>query len=205
PRDVVLIASFNVAACAFALSTLTTRFVYPQFSLDGRRLWILAMAPIRLEKLVLQKYLLAVGFTGSIACIILFLSGRSLHLPASEVMWYVLTMAFLAIGLNGLAVGLGVVLPNVSETNSARIVSGFGGTVCLIASVIYVVGIIGLAVVGRFAVFGQNRWPEGLATTPEARWSLVGMVLMASAAALVPTWLAKKRLKKLEISSNMEY
>lgn len=205
PRDVVLIASFNVAACAFALSTLTTRFVYPQFSLDGRRLWILAMAPIRLEKLVLQKYLLALGFTGSIACLILFLSGRSLHLPASEVLWYVLTMAFLAIGLNGLAVGLGVVLPNVSETNSARIVSGFGGTVCLIASVIYVVGIIGLAVVGRFAVFGQNRWPEGLASTPEARWSLVGMVLMASAAALVPTWLAKKRLKKLEISSNMEY
>lgn len=205
PKDVLLVATFNVAACAFALSTLTTRFVYPQFSLEGRRLWILAMSPLRIERLVTQKYWLSVGFTGTLACLILFVSGRSLQLPPSEVAWYVIAMALLAMGLNGLAVGLGVLFPNLSETNSARIVSGFGGTVCLIASVLYVLGIVALTVVGRFAVFGLNRWPDGLADTPEARWALAGMALLGLMAAVVPTHLAKKRLKKLEISSNMEY
>ncbi len=35
-----MISYLNLTACALTLSTLTTRFVFPQFSLEGRRLWI---------------------------------------------------------------------------------------------------------------------------------------------------------------------
>ena len=50
-----MISYLNLAASALTLSTLTTRFVFPQFSLEGRRLWILGLAPIGLERVVLQK------------------------------------------------------------------------------------------------------------------------------------------------------
>ena len=36
-----MISYLNLGASALTLSTLTTRFVFPQFSLEGRRLWIL--------------------------------------------------------------------------------------------------------------------------------------------------------------------
>ena len=36
--------------------------------------------------------------------------------------------------LNGLAAGLGVLYPNLKETNPNKIVSGFGGTLCLVLS-----------------------------------------------------------------------
>jgi ABC-2 type transport system permease protein len=39
-----MISYLNLAASSLTLSTLTTRFVFPQFSLEGRRIWILGLA-----------------------------------------------------------------------------------------------------------------------------------------------------------------
>jgi len=41
-----LVSFLNLGACSLNLATLTTRFVYPQFSLEGKRLWVVGMAPI---------------------------------------------------------------------------------------------------------------------------------------------------------------
>src|SRR3954462_6579713 len=59
PFWINLVAYLNLSACALNLATLTTRFVYPQFSLEGRRLWIIGMAPLGLERVVKTKYWLA--------------------------------------------------------------------------------------------------------------------------------------------------
>jgi ABC-2 type transport system permease protein len=43
----------------------------------------------------------------------------------------------MAAALGGLAVGIGA-LPNFKEDNPSKIVSGFGGTLCLVMSFIYI-------------------------------------------------------------------
>ncbi|HMO67040.1 MAG TPA: hypothetical protein PKE47_17770, partial [Verrucomicrobiota bacterium] len=48
-----IVACMNLGACALNLATLTTRFVYPQFSLEGRRVWIVGLAPLGLRRVVL--------------------------------------------------------------------------------------------------------------------------------------------------------
>ncbi len=53
------VAFLNLGACAFNLASVTTRFVFPQFSLEGRRLWIIGLAPIGLPRVVKTKYWLA--------------------------------------------------------------------------------------------------------------------------------------------------
>ena len=53
------VAFLNLGACAFNLASVTTRFVFPQFSLEGRRLWIVGMSPMGLERIVKTKYWLA--------------------------------------------------------------------------------------------------------------------------------------------------
>ena len=40
--------------------------------------------------------------------------------------------------LTGLAVGLGALYPNFKEENPSKIVSGFGGTFCLVLSFLYI-------------------------------------------------------------------
>ena len=42
--------------------------------------------------------------------------------------------------LTGLAVGLGALYPNFKEENPSKIVSGFGGTFCLVLSFLYILG-----------------------------------------------------------------
>ena len=54
-----LVAFLNLFACSLNLATVTTRFVFPQFSLEGRRLWIVGMAPMGLARVVKTKYWLA--------------------------------------------------------------------------------------------------------------------------------------------------
>jgi ABC-2 type transport system permease protein len=54
-----MISYLNLGASALTLSTLTTRFVFPQFSLEGRRLWILGLAPIGLRTVLWQKFWLS--------------------------------------------------------------------------------------------------------------------------------------------------
>src|SRR5207244_2339385 len=51
-----LVAFLNLGACSLNLATITTRFVYPQFSLEGKRLWIIGMAPLGLVRVVKAKY-----------------------------------------------------------------------------------------------------------------------------------------------------
>jgi len=48
----------------------------------------------------------------------------------------------MALALNGLAMGMGVMYPDLKEDNPSKIVSGFGGTFCLVVSFVY----IGMAV-----------------------------------------------------------
>ncbi|HKI69673.1 MAG TPA: hypothetical protein VKA67_08795, partial [Verrucomicrobiae bacterium] len=54
-----LVSFLNLAACSLNLATVTTRFVYPQFSLEGRRLWVIGLAPMGLSRIIKVKYWLA--------------------------------------------------------------------------------------------------------------------------------------------------
>jgi len=142
PRDLYLVAFLNLAVCALALSTLTTRFVFPQFSLEGRRLWILAMSPLKLPSLVIQKFVLSTLFSGCVVIAILLIGGYNLQLGWRDTLFFAAAIFLLALGLNGLAVGLGVIFPNLEEANAAKIVSGFGGTLCLVTSFIYILSFV---------------------------------------------------------------
>ena len=59
PFWVHLICYLNLGACALNMATLTTRFVYPQFSLEGKRLWIIGLAPMGLGQVLRAKFWLA--------------------------------------------------------------------------------------------------------------------------------------------------
>jgi ABC-2 type transport system permease protein len=49
---------------------------------------------------------------------------------------------------SGLAVGLGALFPNFKEDNPSKIVSGFGGTFCLVLSFLYIVAAVTLLALG---------------------------------------------------------
>jgi ABC-2 type transport system permease protein len=142
------VAFLNLGACAFNLASVTTRFVFPQFSLEGRRLWIVGLSPMGLARVVTTKYWLASTLSLAVTLGLVLLSCHLLRMPWSDVAFFGAVVTVMTFALNGLAVGLGVLYPNVKETNPNKVVSGFGGTLCFVLSSVYIIGSIALLVVG---------------------------------------------------------
>jgi ABC-2 type transport system permease protein len=132
------IAALNSATCMLILSTLTSRFVFPLISLEGRRFWILGLAPLTYKQLIWQKFWLSFVSTSLFTLGLVVLS--CWRLGVEPVAFFLAIYSVLAanFGLAGLAVGLGALYPNFQEDNPARIVSGMGGTLNFLLSMGYI-------------------------------------------------------------------
>jgi ABC-2 type transport system permease protein len=138
------ISFLNLCAVALLLCTYTGRFVYPMLSLEGRKFWILGLLPLERKQLLQGKF--AFSMTGGllIAEGLVLASDFMLLMPASAILLHVLTVAVLAAGLSGLSVGLGACMPNFRESDPSKIAAGFGGTLNLVAGLLFLLLILGL-------------------------------------------------------------
>lgn len=189
PFWVNTVAFLNLFACSLNLATVTTRFVFPQFSLEGQRLWIVGMAPMGLARVVKAKYWLASTLSLTVTLTLITLSCWLLQMPWHRVALFGAVVTVMTFTLNGIAVGLGVLYPNLKEANPNKIVSGFGGTLCLVLSSLYIFGSIPLLVVSLLARHAS----AGLATE-----STAGFVLLSFLIGWVPFKLGLRRLKDFE-------
>ncbi len=134
----VMLAFFNLGATCFILSILTTRFVYPMLSLEGRGFWAVGLAPIPRSRILWQKYILCLLLCQVVSHSLTFLSNRVLGMETFYALLSHGTITVMAFGLTSLAVGIGAILPNFIEDNPARIANGLGGTANVILSLAYI-------------------------------------------------------------------
>ncbi len=192
-----MISYLNLTACALTLSTLTTRFVFPQFSLEGRRLWIVGMAPLGLPRVLMQKFSSSCFAATSVTVTLMVVSSLILKLDVGRIAYFACAIALMSGSLCGLAVGLGAIFPNLKEDNPSKIVSGFGGTLCLVTSFVYIVVFIGLL---AFPASLPFTWPALSAGSASAiRWVATGLALLLSLGALIlPLGVAGRRLRQAQ-------
>jgi ABC-2 type transport system permease protein len=183
------VAFLNLGACAFNLASVTTRFVFPQFSLEGRRLWIIGLAPMGLARVVKTKYWLASTLSLFVTLGLVTLSCYLLKMSWSDVAFFGAVVTVMTFALNGLAVGLGVLFPNVKETNPNKIVSGFGGTLCFVLSSVYIIASLTLLVIGGGGFHGKVDW---------AFAGIIGFVIISFFIGWLPLKIGLNHLKNFE-------
>jgi len=193
PKWEMIISYLNLAASALTLSTLTTRFVFPQFSLEGRRLWILGLAPLGLKNVLLQKFWMSCAGSMGITVSLMIISSLMLHLPWGQVAFFAFSIGIMSIALSGLAVGMGALFPNFKEDNPSKIVSGFGGTLCLVTSFIYITLFVALAAMPDIQRVARR---DFLMSGDAPR---VIALALSLALIFIPLILGIKRVKNLEI------
>ncbi len=137
-----MVSFLNVAVVGLLMATFTTRFIFPLLSLEGRRFWMLGLLPVRRETILWGKFLFAAG--GSIVpCgALILLSDTMLGVSPVVLASHQLTSLILCVGLSGIAVGLGARLPNLREQSPSRIAAGFGGTLNLTISTLYILAVV---------------------------------------------------------------
>ena len=183
------VAFLNLGACAFNLASVTTRFVFPQFSLEGRRLWIVGMSPMGLPRIVMTKYWLTSTLSLVVTLGLITLSCYLLKMPWDDVAFFGAVVTVMTFSLNGLAIGLGVLFPNVKETNPNKIVSGFGGTLCFVLSSVYIIASLTLLVLGGGGFHSHSDWVVT---------SIVAFVVLSIIIGWLPMRIGLKQLKNFE-------
>jgi ABC-2 type transport system permease protein len=193
PFWVHLVSYLNLGATSLNLATLTTRFVYPQFSLEGKRIWIIGMAPLGLAQVVRVKYWLASGASLILTLGLIILSCQILKMTIDRTLFFACAVTVMTFTLNGLAVGLGVLYPNLREDNPGKIVSGFGGTFCLVLSFLYIVCSVAMLALGTpWSRIGSKSLFIQLAC-----W--LGFSSLSVLLGWMPLRLAMRRVTKLEL------
>lgn len=138
PRWQLLISFLNMTAVSLILATFTSRFVFPMISLETDTMWLVGLLPVRTSRIVATKFIFALTVSLLAAVSVTLLSCRTLQVGWSWTLVKLSIAVACCIGLSGLAVGVGARLPVFGQRNTARIASGFGGTMNLILSVLFV-------------------------------------------------------------------
>lgn len=195
----LVLTYLNFGVCCLTLSTLTTRFIFPMFSLEGRRLWILGLSPVGMGRVFLQKLTFFAGIIGVLTCLLMLISGLRLGMDTPELVLYCCGIVLMSLGLTALGLGLGVLFPNFQDSSPARIVSGFGGTLCLILSFVYILLFMAVLVVPALWRHSgaQSLLPAHIAWLYVA--SYAGMILLTALAAGIPIFFSLRRVKRLEL------
>jgi ABC-2 type transport system permease protein len=206
-----MISFLNLAVVGLLLSTFTTRFIFPMVSLESRRFWILGLLPIRRDMILWSKFLFAAG--GSIIpfTLLVLLSDMMLEVSAAIMISHQLTCVILCLGLSGIAVGFGARFPNFREQSPSRIAAGFGGTLTLVVSTLYILSVVlltALPIHFYLVPFDANMASgnSNIVPNPQVQhWVLVwlilgtlGSLLLGGLATVVPMWIGFRAFRKME-------
>ncbi|NOZ76007.1 MAG: hypothetical protein GXO90_11665 [FCB group bacterium] len=128
----------NFGFSGFILASLITRFVFPLISLEGRMRWILFTSPATIKQVYSIKFKISAILFFGIAQWVALWSNIFLSMGWQVQVISTLYLLIMSVTLTAVSLGLGAVFPQFDEANPMRIVSGIGGIIAIVVSLIYV-------------------------------------------------------------------
>lgn len=199
-----MVSFLNLAVVGLILSTFTTRFIYPMISLEGHCFWILGLLPIERDTILWSKFWFA-SLGAWIPCsLLVLLSDMMLHVPLLVVVVHQLTSVLLCLGLASIAVGFGAMMPNFHETSPSKIAAGFGGTLNLVLSALYIMLIVILTALPChfYLLAGRGPWGTALLSPKYLKlWLIVGTgaaLIVGAIATIVPLRRGLRAFRQME-------
>ncbi len=188
---------FNLGVTCFILSIITTRFVYPMLSLEGKQYWAIGLAPVPRERIVWEKYALCWVMSFFITEALMIFSSLVLKVNTGFFALSCLVVLMVSFALTSLAIGLGAISPNFRQDNPARIANGLGGTLNVILSLGYIGAILTCFIVPVY--YRQT----GIVSMDTYNFvvlplSVVCALVIQSAAMIVPMRVGLRRWREME-------
>jgi ABC-2 type transport system permease protein len=201
-----MVSFLNLAVVGLILSTFTTRFIYPMISLEGQCFWILGLLPIERDTILWSKFWFASLGSWVPCAVLVLLSDLMLHVPLLVIVVHQLTCVLLCLGLASIAVGFGAMMPNFQETSPSKIAAGFGGTLNLVLSALYIMVVVVLTALPChfYLLAGKGPWSTTFVNPQQLRmWLIVGTstaIAVGAVATVVPLWRGLRAFRQLEFA-----
>jgi ABC-2 type transport system permease protein len=132
-------ALVNLGMAGFVMATVAARFVFPAVSAEGRAFWIIRTSPVSLRDFLWSKF-----WTGLAP---VFLLTETLTILANELLGIdpflkvvsAVAIAFMSVGMVGLATGLGARYPRFDAESPTQVAGSYGGVMFMIYAVLFVI------------------------------------------------------------------
>ncbi|HAZ10109.1 MAG: hypothetical protein A2047_02820 [Omnitrophica bacterium GWA2_41_15] len=190
-------AFLNLSAILLTLGSLSTRFIFPQISLEGNKFWIIGLSPLGLKKVLYGKFLASFTISFFITESLLMVSNKMLGISGLLEACFIWVILIMNLALIGLSMGLGAAFPDFKSENPAKIVSGFGGTLTLIASIGFI--LIAVAVtIFPFQLFLKGHISTYMDLKKAAMISMGIVSLIGIGLCIFPLLYGEKKLAAME-------
>jgi ABC-2 type transport system permease protein len=202
-----MVSFLNLAVVGLILSTFTTRFIYPMISLEGHCFWILGLMPIDRDTILWSKFWFASLGSWIPCALLVLLSDMMLRVQTLVVVVHQMTCVLLCLGLASIAVGFGAMMPNFRETSPSKIAAGFGGTLNLVLSALYIMVVVVLTALPCHFILLAGRGPlvtEFLSPHYLRMWLILGTgaaLVVGALATVVPLRRGLKAFRELEFAA----
>ena len=200
-----LISFLNLGVTALILSTFTSRFIFPMLSLEGRNFWVLGLLPLSRSAILWGKFAFATGISLVSTELLVVLGDLMLRMSPLMIVLHMVMVLILCLGLSGISVGLGAKLPNLKEDDPSRIASGFGGTLNLLVSLVFIFAIVmSLALPCHLYFLGSDESAGGRLVLNEAQfrfWITVAVavsLVIGAVGTIVPLRMGIKAFRRME-------
>jgi len=200
-----IVSFLNLAVVGLILSTFTTRFIYPLISLEGRRFWILSRLPVDRDTILWGKFLFAACGSWLPCAALVGISDVMLDVSFMVVAVHQLICLLLCLGLAGMAVGFGAMMPNFREQSPSKIAAGFGGTLNLVLSALYIMAVVLMTALPChfFLLAGKAEMPPKLLQPQYLRfWLMLGILasmILAAIVTILPLRGGLRAFRRLEV------
>jgi ABC-2 type transport system permease protein len=200
-----LVSFLNLAVTALILSTFTSRFIFPMLSLEGRNFWILGLLPLERAAILWGKFAFSTGISLVATELLVVMSDLMLRMAPAMIAMHMGMVAVLCLGLSGISVGLGARLPNLKESDPSKIAAGFGGTLNLLVSLVFIFLIVtAMALPCHLYFAGQDASAFSTIVLSEERFhfwlaiAILGSLVVGVVGTIVPLRIGIKAFQKME-------
>ena len=193
-----VISFLNLGLAGFVLASIAARFIFPSISLEGRQMWLLRSSPLDLRALLWSKYWIGTVPLLVLALIITIFTNVLLHATPFMMILSVATIVLLTLAIAALALGFGALYPQFETENAAQIPTSFGGLVFMMTTIALVAAVIVLEAVPMYGYMSAVFRGEEVQVTALMILALAGVVLLCTAATVIPLRIGLRRMEEFE-------
>ena len=137
-----LIVFLNLFSVSAVTCSLSSRFIYPQMSLEGHSFWLLGPSPLSMPRILRAKYGLSASLLAAVCLVLMLLSSHMLRVDTPLLTVSCAIAVSICLVVAALSLGLGCIFADLKERNPAAIVSSFGGTLNLVLCMAYTIAVV---------------------------------------------------------------